>query len=488
MLILSGFNFGLKLFTPTIIGNNSENIDIFNDIHSSNGWLFGWDYRKNHTINSATGAGTNYQTKLTVHKGTGIDSGESIYCGGKCLDNFTDLRFTDDDRITELDYWMENYTSGSIATFWLKIQDDLSSNVKICVYYGKSDAISTSNFDESFPILSDDFEDGIIGSVPNNWYEVEPEPGTYFNITDDYIIDGSKSVKVYDGPTENSGGKTDVNGHPSCVFHTWYRAINGRIVVLFHNQNVTDIANTSAQITALYWDETTNHWRYKTTGGSFLDVPNWSNYIPGTLVRIEIFFRASDHKVRFIKNRLEDSGWLSSINSWSTVDYIILDANHNFPGTGWFDNIYIRKYVDPEPTHGTWSDEEYLDNTAPIITINQPQNADQLQYTPVYDITIDELNLEEFWYTIDSGVNNYTITELVGTINSAVWSAAPSGSITIWFYARDLAGNIGMSFVIVVKTSAQQTPPPGIPGYDLYLLIGALSILSAILIRKRVKS
>lgn len=32
-------------------------------------WLVGWDYRKSHTILKATGAGTNYQIKLTVHYG-----------------------------------------------------------------------------------------------------------------------------------------------------------------------------------------------------------------------------------------------------------------------------------------------------------------------------------------------------------------------------------------------------------------------------------
>jgi len=42
--------------------------------------------------------------------------------------------------------------------------------------------------------------------------------------------------------------------------------------------------------------------------------------------------------------------------------------------------------------------------------------------------------------------------------------------------------------MIVVKTSAQQQPPPTIPGYDLYLLIGALGVFSTILLRKRSKS
>lgn len=128
------------------------------------------------------------------------------------------------------------------------------------------------------------------------------------------------------------------------------------------------------------------------------------------------------------------------------------------------------------------------DNIAPSITINEPNNAEEFDITPIFDITIDETNLDEFWYTIDDGANNYTITELVGTIDSGAWSAAPSGTITIRFYARDLAGNIGTRFVIIVKTSSPSQPPPEIPGYNLFLVIGVISIISLILIRRRFKT
>ena len=129
------------------------------------------------------------------------------------------------------------------------------------------------------------------------------------------------------------------------------------------------------------------------------------------------------------------------------------------------------------------------DIVAPIITINAPITAEEFDYTPIFDITINEANLEEYWYTIDNGANNYTISSLTGTINQAAWNAASYGPVTIRFYAKDKAGNIGTDSVIVAKiTSEQPTPPPGIPGYDLYLILGALGILSALLIRKRLKS
>ena len=128
------------------------------------------------------------------------------------------------------------------------------------------------------------------------------------------------------------------------------------------------------------------------------------------------------------------------------------------------------------------------DIIAPVITIIDPSNTEQFEFTPIYNITINELNLDVVWYTIDGGAYNYTISELVGTINSAIWSAAANGPVTVRFYAQDLTGNIGTSFVIVVKISAQQQPPPAIPGYDLCFLIGVISVISVVLIRKRLKS
>jgi len=77
---------------------------------------------------------------------------------------------------------------------------------------------------------------------------------------------------------------------------------------------------------------------------------------------------------------------------------------------------------------------------------------------------------------------------LTGTINQNAWNAASDGPVTIRFYARDDAGNIGTNFVIVAKIPSELPTPPGIPGYDLYLLIGALSVISALIIRKRLKS
>ena len=75
-------------------------------------WLAGWKYRKSHVIEPASGAGTDYQIRIIVHYGSGTDSGEHVYLNGKCRSDFGDVRFTSDDGVTLLDYWIEELEDG----------------------------------------------------------------------------------------------------------------------------------------------------------------------------------------------------------------------------------------------------------------------------------------------------------------------------------------------------------------------------------------
>lgn len=104
-------------------------------------WLSGWNYRTRHVINHATGAGTNYQVSITVHYGGGAASDDDVYTDRGCRTDFGDIRFTDDDKTTELDYWMESKTDSDNAVFWVEVADDLSSEDQtIYVYWGESES------------------------------------------------------------------------------------------------------------------------------------------------------------------------------------------------------------------------------------------------------------------------------------------------------------------------------------------------------------
>jgi hypothetical protein len=73
-------------------------------ILSVNWYDSNWQYRKTLSLTGSGTAGTNYQMKIIV----GYNSGGDINCGGKCKSDFSDIRSTDNDGVTLLDYWREN--------------------------------------------------------------------------------------------------------------------------------------------------------------------------------------------------------------------------------------------------------------------------------------------------------------------------------------------------------------------------------------------
>jgi len=126
------------------------------------------------------------------------------------------------------------------------------------------------------------------------------------------------------------------------------------------------------------------------------------------------------------------------------------------------------------------------DISAPVISIIFPLLDEVFGLgAPNYNISINEPNLDMVWYSLNNGMN-ITITELSGTVNQVLWDTLPEGNITIRFYASDLAGNKGFQEVSVIKDTSQPTPP-GIPGYDLLFLVGIISVMVVIIIKKRVQ-
>ncbi|MHA2366951.1 MAG: hypothetical protein ACXAC7_23565, partial [Candidatus Hodarchaeales archaeon] len=93
-----------------------------------------------------------------------------------------------------------------------------------------------------------------------------------------------------------------------------------------------------------------------------------------------------------------------------------------------------------------------IDSLNPDIFINTPTNNELFgSIPPSYNLTVVELNLDTMWYTLDEGFTNTTITEPTGMIDQVVWDTRPNGTVTITFYAEDIAGNIGFEDVDVRK-------------------------------------
>jgi len=304
-------------------------------------WLSGWQYRKSHVINSASGAGTNYQIKIKVHYGSGSDSGEDVYLNGHCKTDFGDIRFTKDDGTTLLDYWMEEKTDSDYAIFWVEIADDLSSsNVTIYIYYGKSDATTTSNGDDTF-LFFDDFEGTELDT--NKWTKTGTGDVTVSGGICQ-VIGGGGTAEEIDSVTfggsgqplrfrsrhkyshyesqcyEHAGLRIDADNYPA--IYSSYSAEKR-----FASKKDGTYSYTSYSSDPLVYHDWEIRWK---SGSAVLDIDDGTETVTKT------------------DNIPEpNSAYLMYQADKDSSDYII-----------YIDWCFVAKYVDPEPSHGSWGNEE----------------------------------------------------------------------------------------------------------------------------------
>ncbi|HET9946446.1 MAG TPA: DUF2341 domain-containing protein [Patescibacteria group bacterium] len=108
--------------------------------------LTGWAYRKAITVNNTgnTNTLTNYQVQITADTATPI-------AAGKMNSNCSDLRITDSNGSTTLNYWIESGCNTASTIIWAKIPSvTASSNYTIYLYYGNPSAASQSSVATTF--------------------------------------------------------------------------------------------------------------------------------------------------------------------------------------------------------------------------------------------------------------------------------------------------------------------------------------------------
>ena len=183
---------------------------------------------------------------------------------------------------------------------------------------------------------------------------------------------------------------------------------------------------------------------------------------------------------------------LSPINTtWYTIDGGL--TNYTFSGlTGFINQTAWDKEVDGVLTIGFYVNDSLghigfkdvqisKDSISPVITVLSPlENNTFGKTSPFFNISIIEDSLVSTWYTIENLTSNFSFSEFVGYIDQDAWTTVPEGQVNITFYAKDNAGNIGIERVFVIKIIPSQ-----ISGYNLIFLLGILSFVSIILVKKR---
>ncbi len=144
------FNDDFAVFNPLmwISGSTDNYYDSTNAqmvMQSKNWYNYNWQKRAPITINNTSNSQglNNYQVKLTLAYGSGMKP------------DFSDLRFTDEDQISQLSYWIENYSASNTATVWVKVpQISANSSKTIYMYYANSSATSLSNGNDTFDLFN----------------------------------------------------------------------------------------------------------------------------------------------------------------------------------------------------------------------------------------------------------------------------------------------------------------------------------------------
>ncbi|MEM5802085.1 MAG: DUF2341 domain-containing protein [Candidatus Aenigmatarchaeota archaeon] len=133
-------------------------------------WLSGFRFRRLITISNSGSALTDYQVLVNLDTA-------SLISAGKMRSDCGDIRFTDSDGTTLLNYWLESGCNSASTKLWVKVPSIPASSTKtIYVYYGNPAATSASNLDLTFVynIFFDGFESG---SLTSNWTRVSTNQG-----------------------------------------------------------------------------------------------------------------------------------------------------------------------------------------------------------------------------------------------------------------------------------------------------------------------
>ncbi len=171
------------------------------DIHIlTDWWNTSFTRKKPITINS-TSSLTNYQIKLNVTYDSDMQT------------DFDDLRFTNEEQYTELDYWIEEKSDSNWAVVWVEVDSiDTNNGTQAYMYYGNSTVSSVSNGKNAF-LVFDDFEGT---SLNTSYWSVH----SYFT---DYAVTGGW-LEIYDMSSSSVWG----NLYP--IEHTLSGSVSGFVV------------------------------------------------------------------------------------------------------------------------------------------------------------------------------------------------------------------------------------------------------------------
>jgi len=401
------------------------------------GTLQGWTRRKTKFV-AGTSAGfqTNYQLKITIHKGSGLDGPTDAFLGGNCLDNFGDIRFTDSDGTTLINYWIESISGtgdAAIANIWINIPNIPASPAgkNIYIYYNNPVATTTSNGANTF-FLYDDFNYTNSNADTALWtprYEYGSSAGSA-NIG---VTEAGK-LRVYQGWP---GGSTwySVQGDGTQLPSSFSAEIDWNLVGSLGSSGISfEVRDTTRLTGGTGFVEIA---RAHAAGGESIITGNqiWSRLDNSNIYAISTSVTSGKFRLRKLGSTIYcdyniGAGWVN-LSSYSIPynTYIGVTAKSWGGSTadGRWDDLLIRRYASPEPSFGSSGNEE-LNITATDMALGT--------YSCLGTCTV---NAFVTWYNYgNSNIINFTPTILIDGTTQAYGAqitipslgSASSGAIT----------------------------------------------------------
>ena len=390
------------------------------------------------------------------------------------------------------------YLYGSFVELASHYIDDTNLvNNKPVYYYVNEIGLESSNFTNAGQIILINCSNSIISGLNLS----NGTMGISLGYSNNNMLSGNTAnnnkyngIDIYESNNNTFSGNTVNNNNYNGIslFHSEYNTVSGNIA---EKNNVNGIYFYFSHNNTL----SGNDANYNNQNGIELSYSNNNtfsgNTISNNLYGIYLDSQSKDNKIflnNFIDNDInaEDNGinnkWDDGFTGNYWDDYVGVDANDD--GIG--DTPYL--VLGTAGSHDNFPLLTVGDDIAPVIIIILPLTDSIFSLVaPNYSISINELNLDTIWYTLDGGGTNYTITSLTGTFNQTAWEALSEGSVTIRFYANDTAGNISFIDVEVVKEIPEDIPEdsvgPLISFGNYYILFMFIAILSFIILEKQKK-
>ncbi len=324
----------------------------FGSAASSSPWLDPWDYRKSHVVQSASGAGTDYPIMMTIHYGSGTDSGDDVYLGSKGSADFSDLRFTSDDGQTLLPYWIESQTDGDQAVVWVNVSADLSSSdATIYVYYGNNSASSQSDGEATFTFF-DDFSGASLDT--SKWQTFNIDSYSQSNGILTATTTAKDPAKII--ASEGGSGETGNN----LAFRARFRPRVGA-----NNDQRVGLSIKTSTANGQGYNYLLHNFSSFTPRAFLDDLVAWGPthsepWTLGTWYTEEIY-----HDGTSVLGRFDDGTWNSWARTGRTGYFALNTGGLSETVSNDWDFALIRKIVATEPSHGTWGSEESVNAFIP---------------------------------------------------------------------------------------------------------------------------